>query len=155
MNIVTVDYSMATQSYDIFFSGCKMTIHCQDCHNEEAWDFNCGTRYDLWLKKIGSDFKAFGGIIKKIFLLGGEPLDQDREELLEFIRILREDLDIKHDIWLFTRFELNTIPDEIKQHFSHIKCGMYRPELSTNDNIQYGVKLATSNQKIYARGIDY
>ena len=37
----------------------------------------------------------------------------------------------------------------------YIKCGKYIPELTTDDNIQYGVHLATSNQRIYKCGVDY
>lgn len=37
----------------------------------------------------------------------------------------------------------------------YIKCGRYVEELTINDNWQYGIKLATSNQKIYKKGIDY
>ena len=37
----------------------------------------------------------------------------------------------------------------IKKYCNYIKCGQYIEELSTNENIQYGVKLASSNQNIY------
>ena len=40
-------------------------------------------------------------------------------------------------------------------YFDYIKCGRYKEELKTDDNIQYGIKLASSNQHIYRRGIDY
>ena len=31
----------------------------------------------------------------------------------------------------------------------YIKCGTYQNKLSTKDNVQYGIKLATSNQMLY------
>ena len=36
-----------------------------------------------------------------------------------------------------------------KKMVDYIKIGAYIPELTTDDNIQFGIKLATSNQKIY------
>jgi glutaminase len=37
----------------------------------------------------------------------------------------------------------------------YIKTGRYIPELKVNENVHYGINLATSNQKIYKKGIDY
>jgi len=145
MRIVAKDYSMATKSYDIFFSGCNMTVHCEDCHNPEAWDFNCGTDWKGHIQEIKENINLFGPIIDKIFLLGGEPLDQDRTDFLECVDFLRS---LGKEIWLFTRFDIKEIPEELQQKFDYIKCGMYIPKLTVSDNIQYGVQLATSNQYI-------
>ena len=152
MNIIAKDFSMATQSYDIFLSGCSAEPRCQDCHNPEAWDFEVGKDWKQWIFQINRDMQSFKGVIKKIFIMGGEPLDQDREEFLEFIKGMKE---FGKEVWLFTRFELDEIEPEVKELFDYIKCGRYLPELSTDDNIQYGVKLATSNQQIYKKGVDY
>lgn len=152
MRIVSTDYSMATKSYDIFLSGCNATPKCEDCHNPEAWDFKCGTDWKSHIAKINKAVLLFKNNIDKFFILGGEPLDQDREQFVLFITGLRE---YGKPLWLFTRFELNEIPEEIKEMFDYIKTGRYIPELSTKDNIQYGVRLATSNQKIYKKGVDY
>lgn len=145
MNIISKDYSLATKSYDIFFSGCNMTVHCEDCHNPEAWNFNCGTDWVLHKKEIKENISLFNPIIDKIFLLGGEPLDQDRGDFLKCVRFLRT---LGKDIWLFTRYDIKEIPKEIQQLFDYIKCGMYIPKLITSNNIQYNVRLATSNQYI-------
>ena len=145
MNIVAKDYSMATKSYDIFFSGCKAIPFCEDCHNPEAWDFKCGTDWNLHKSEIAENVKLFNTLIDKIFLLGGEPLDQDRGEFLECVDFLHS---LNKELWLFTRFDITEIPNDLQQKFAYIKCGRYLPELSTNNNIQYGVSLATSNQYI-------
>ena len=42
-----------------------------------------------------------------------------------------------------------------KELCDYIKTGSYIEELKCDDNIQYGIKLATSNQKINKKGIDY
>lgn len=152
LRIITTDYSMATRSYDIFFSGCAAKPRCTGCHNPEAWDFNQGIDWKQHIFKINKDVMTFGKLIDKFFILGGEPLDQDREEFLLCMDAFKE---FKKPLWLFTRFELDEIPDEVKEVFDYIKTGPYKPELSTNDNCCYGVKLATSNQKIFKKGVDY
>lgn len=39
--------------------------------------------------------------------------------------------------------------------FDYIKCGRYEERLKTVNHIEYGVALASSNQHIYKRGVDY
>lgn len=143
---------MQTQSYDIFFSGCNASPKCKDCHNPEAWDFNCGEDWETYKKKMDIDLRTFRSVIKKIFILGGDPLDQDPTEFKKFMDWINL---YDYEIWLFTRYEINEISDETKALFDYIKCGRYLPEQSTDNNIQYGVKLATANQNIYKRGEHY
>ena len=63
------------------------------------------------------------------------------------------------EIWLFAREDLENINPIFKYFCSFIKCGPYIPELKCDDNIYkingIELKLATSNQKIYQRGVDY
>lgn len=40
-------------------------------------------------------------------------------------------------------------------YFDYIKIGLYKEELSTINHIEYGVTLASSNQHIYKKGVDY
>ena len=152
MNIVAIDFSMATASYDIFFSGCAATLRCKDCHNPEAWDFNCGKEWREWVSKITKDINEYGSMVSKFFLLGGEPLDQDHREFEIFVNFLKN---FGKEIWLFTRFSLEEVPGDLIDKFDYIKTGRYIPELSTTENIQYGVSLATSNQKIWKHGVDF
>ena len=152
MNVLCIDYSMATQSLDIFFSGCNMGHHCPGCHNSEAWDFSVGSDWSKWIEKINKNLAEFGPMISRVFILGGEPLDQDQNELKKFLGELR--LSGK-ELWLFTRYELEDISSEVKQIFDYIKTGPYREDLTVKDNISYGVRLATSNQKVHKKGVDY
>ena len=39
--------------------------------------------------------------------------------------------------------------------FDYIKCGRYKEELKTANHIEYGVVLASANQHIYKKGVDY
>ena len=44
---------------------------------------------------------------------------------------------------------------DIAQYFDYIKCGRYEEELKTINHIEYGITLASSNQHIYKKGVDY
>ena len=90
-------------------------------------------------------------MIDWIWIYGGEPLDSDNIELFYMLREFRE----HKPIVLFTRYSLDKVPDYIKEHADYIKCGEYIPELTVDNNIQYGITLSTSNQKIYKKGVDY
>lgn len=152
MKIVAMDCSLATSSYDIFFSGCNANPKCTGCHNPEAWSFDIGTPWIEKILKIYQDVREFNGVIKRIFIMGGEPLDQDRDTFILFLKGIKE---LNKDIWVFTHYELDEVPNEIKELADYIKTGPYKPELTVEDNVWYNVKLATSNQKVWKKGIDY
>lgn len=152
MNISYIDYSPATKSLDIFFSGCNPP-YCKGCYNSELADFNCGTDWNNWTYKIGKYCHEYRDLIDNIFLLGGSPTHQDIDSMGAFLTeifILNP-----QKIWLFAREELDDIHPMFKNMCEYIKCGPYEESKITMDNTQYGIKLATSNQKIYKRGIDY
>lgn len=152
MNIGGTQYSLKYRTFNIYLSGCD-GICSDECHNKELWDFNIGTPYCLdWKNKIRDKINNFDDMIDKIWIMGGEPLLQDKFDILKLISFLRE---FNKEIWLWTRFRLEDIDCDIKVCCDYIKTGKYIPELKTEDNIQYGIKLATSNQQIHKRGDDY
>ena len=67
MKINYIDYSIKTQSLDIFFSGCNN--HCIDCYNPDLMSFDNGTDYFRWLPKIKHYLKENTKLIKRIFLV--------------------------------------------------------------------------------------
>ena len=144
MNIVSTQYNLSNKTLEIYLSGCYG--NCYNCHNPELKDFNIGNPYKNELLKIIEKIKEFDSLVGNIWILGGEPLDNNINELVYFLNYL---LQTNKSIWLWTRYELNNVPDNIKKYCNYIKCGEYIEKLSTNDNIQYGIKLATSNQNIY------
>lgn len=152
MHVAQIDYSLETQSLDIYLSGCRGN-HCKGCHNESLWEFNKLDNTLSSLSHIFRNIKQFGDLIQRVFVMGGEPLDQDFCELDLFLEDIKSFTD--KEVWLFTRYDLNRVPDKIKQSVSHIKSGAYREDLLTDDNIQCGVKLASSNQKVYLKGKDF
>ena len=152
MNITNIDYGMSDNSYSIFVSGCKANPKCQGCFNPENWDFNVGENWLTYINRIKKDLTDFEALIKKIIIVGGEPLDQDIFVLKQMLQFLKQ---FKIPVFLFTRYPLTKVPSIIKEYCDYIKCGAYIPELTCDDNIQFGIKLATSNQKIYVKGVDY
>jgi anaerobic ribonucleoside-triphosphate reductase activating protein len=146
MNIAGVEYSFLTKGLDIYVSGCNGP-HCTGCHNPETWSFNFGYKYDDTIRnKITTKIYDFNDMIDNIFIFGGEPLDQNHDELNVLL------LDVKQfnkTLWLFTRYDFKLVPTFVKELCDYVKCGRYIEGLKTDDNIQYGIKLATSNQMIY------
>lgn len=147
MRIVALQYTLQHKSLDIYLSGCIGNPHCEGCHNPELWSFDIGDIYDeRYFMKIKNKVKDFDNLIDNIMIFGGEPLDQENNELRDLIF----DLGILHKkIWIFTHYDIEVIPQFVKIGCDYIKTGRYIPELKCEDNIQYGIKLATSNQKIY------
>jgi len=146
MKILYTDFTLKYYSLDIYTAGCK-TPHCNGCHNPETWGFNQGEIYNkLYFNRISKYFDDFDNLIHNIMIFGGEPLDNNISEVENFIKDL---LIFKRKIWLFTKFELKEIPDNIKSLCDFIKTGKYIVELSVKNNQQFGINLSTSNQHIY------
>ena len=97
------------------------------------------------LVDVGAKIKRFPDMIKSIWVLGGEPLLQDKEELLGMLRYLQL---FKLPIYLFTRFEIEDVPEDVKVFCSFVKCGMYDERLRVVENKHFGINLMTSNQYI-------
>jgi organic radical activating enzyme len=146
MNIASTQFSLSTESFEIYLSGCD-GICGKSCHNYELIDFNIGNDYKIELPKIIEKIKEFDCLIKKIWILGGEPLLQNHSELCDLIQAIN--LHTNKELWLWTRFEINEIPMEIITLCDYIKTGRYIDNLKTENNIQYDIKLATSNQNIF------
>jgi len=152
MKIVFIEYSIAQKSIDIFLSGC-LPPFCDGCCNPELQSFEVGEEYsEQTINNIKKYIQDYDNLIDNIFIVGGEPLHQD---IYALRHLLRESSLLNKKIWLFTRLNLEDVPNNIKCYCDYIKIGKYDKELLTDDNIQFNIKLATSNQIIYKKGIDY
>ena len=153
MNILGTQYTLSNKAFEIYVSGCNGNPHCTGCHNPESWNFNAGNSVDEnFYKRVDNKILDFNNLIDNIMIFGGEPLDNNHEEVKNLLIELSK---YKKPIWLFTRYPLDEVPDFVKKYCEYIKCGRYLPEYTCDDNIQYGIKLATSNQNIYKKGKDY
>lgn len=154
LNINYIDYSIATKSLDIFFAGCFND--CKDCCNPELIDFNNGTDFVSWLPKIEHYLENYGALIENIFLVGGSPNHQDSEQMAIFLEGLRRRCHDRIKIFAFCGEDtIAQVQPVLKQFCDFVKIGAYVPELKCDNNIQHGIKLATSNQEILEKGKDY
>jgi anaerobic ribonucleoside-triphosphate reductase activating protein len=144
--ILSTHYDAESKSFEIYFAGCNR--HCVGCHNPESWDFEAGEPYNYLA--INRKIKEFGDLIDNIKLMGGEPLDQS-----EIYKITSGLYRLGKKLWLFTGREPWEVPIWCYGVFDYIKTGGYREDLRTDDNICYGIKLASSNQKLYKKGVEY
>jgi anaerobic ribonucleoside-triphosphate reductase activating protein len=147
-NIIFPSYNSSDGlSVDLFLAGCARKPKCKNCQNPDLWDFDNGEEYSF--KSLSEWLVMKSDYYDNIVILGGEPVDHDDlSDLL--IRIYH----IK-PIWLYSSYELNEIPNEIKQYCDYIKTGRYVEELKTGTNFHYGINLISGNQQIYKKGLDY
>ena len=143
MRLLGTQFIMKTRTFEIYLAGCKGSPHCKGCHNPESWSFDRGIEVDR--NALVDKINEHSHLISKIHVLGGEPLDQPLFDLQNLCKALYR---CNKEMWLFTRYEAEDIPDFIACLFTYIKTGRYDSDLLTDDNIQYGVKLASSNQKV-------
>jgi organic radical activating enzyme len=88
-------------------------------------------------------------MLKMIWVLGGEPLDQKTVDLLWLLKELK-----KHEvpIYLFTGKTKDFIKKEVAELCDFIKCGKYDESLKPNEPyIVHGIELHSTNQTIYTR----
>jgi len=155
MNIAHIEYSISTKSLDIFVSGCKPP-YCEGCCNLELIDFNNGTSVPRMIDTIYNYVNKYDKLIDNVFLVGGSFNHQTDVSLEWFFRNIKSISSLyKKKVWLFAREDLKDIKDIFKEECHYIKCGEYIPALKCENNIKYGVKLATSNQVIYEKDVNY
>lgn len=127
-----------TAAFTIWFTGCD--FHCKNCHNRKLWNKDAGRKHkaELVASIVRSSCHRLN--TKSVVFLGGEPLQQDKQELLSLCRLLTE-ADLK--IWLYTGYDLSDVDEEILKYVHTIKCGRYIDKLK-----QDGFP-ASTNQKVY------
>ena len=104
----------------VFFQGCQRA--CKDCHNPTTWALTSGTRYSVNnLAKIFRE-KAKN---KKVTLSGGEPLLQT-QAILNLVKALDG-----FDICLYTGFNAEDVPQELKEKIHYLKVGSFQREKKT------------------------
>lgn len=139
-------------AFEIYVAGCKHHP-CEDCHSPHTWDFNQGVHmddgfYDALLDYMEPRHWQFDNIV----LLGGEPLDNPKDEIINFCEYMQL---FKKPLWLYTHYELDEIDEEIKQCFDYIVTGMFKKDLYSDTYLSRGVQLKSTNQKVNKKGEDY
>lgn len=141
MNIAGTEYDINYRSLSIFTSGCDGA--CKNCHNPELWNFNIGKPwYEFDFKQV------LNSMIDIISVMGGEPLLQNKRQLRSFLYNLNQYTNNKKSIMIWTRFQEEDIPNNIKQYINYAKVGEYQSNSESYIEPLFGVTLASTNQKI-------
>ena len=93
----------------LFVQGCH--FKCHNCFNPETWDFNGGKQ---WTQETKGNFLSLidKPYIKRITILGGEPLaEENLEDVLDLISDIRFLFPLK-SIWIYTGYEWEHIFDQ-------------------------------------------
>ena len=152
MRYLATQYNLKNRALEIYLSGCKGEngVHCKGCHNPITWDFDFGhyIMHNLVPYEIRNKIQENSELINNIWILGGEPLDQDLLSLAVFLCDMKQLFPDKK-IWLFTRRDILEVPTEIKESCDYIKTGKYDMAQKVEGYEMYGVTLATSNQQVH------
>ena len=126
----------------IFFQGCR--FHCKNCFNQSTWNFDGGE--ELTEEKICELIRyATYPYIKGISILGGEPFQQPADELLEFLKRLKRE--VNKPIYLWSGYTFEAIPSEYSECLRYIDVlidGQFKEELK-DFNLKWR---GSSNQRI-------
>ena len=119
-------YSLTSKTLEIYLGGCLG--HCENCHNPELKNFVGDPLTQEIYQGVLTKIQADPDLIKNIWILGGEPLDSDHDELFDFLNQLNRDVTVP--IWLWTRYELEQIPQKIRYSFllHNLLCRILQPE---------------------------
>lgn len=94
----------------LFVQGCH--FHCYNCFNPNTWDFNGGKE---WTKQKEKEFLELVNrpYIKRISLLGGEPLaDENLDSMLKLVNKINV-LFPEKTIWIYTGYTFEQIMNPI------------------------------------------
>lgn len=155
MRLASINISLKYKALEIYLSGCR--IKCKGCHNKELWDFKYGELITTkTLIEIENKLKFGEGFLKHIWVLGGEPFNQPKNEIENFILFLKY-LSNKYNmyLWLWTGLDDNkalNFSHSITDNIDVLKYGAYKKDLPhVERNITIGdetlhITLASNNQ---------
>ena len=150
MNIYSIKESSLHEtsgiSVNIYISGCnKGKGYCSGCHSDHTWNPKLGEALSIEdiIKRL-REIPAYK--FDHICILGGEPLDQPEESIVELLKALSKGFN--KPLWLYTHFGLNEVPQSILSELDYIKTGEFILGLEPAKE-QYGVFLVGNNQVIH------
>ena len=118
-------------------SGCP--YHCDGCHSQYLWKY----WGDDLLPNMRGVIEKYNGYITCICFMGG---DQNINELTMALKICKE-LGLKTCVYSGAS-NISKFKDMLP-FLDWLKLGEYDETLSSQNHVEYGVKLATTNQHMY------
>lgn len=152
LTIIGSQLNPAHDALEIYVSGCRRG--CPGCHNPEAQAFGKGKSARLWMNE--NRYKFMTGTFSRVWILGGDLMDQAPYEAHEFIRDLRKAMKPGVELWLWTGHEFDEVPLRILGEFDVVKTGAYREDLpghtvayDGHDGEPRSLVLASNNQQLH------
>lgn len=112
----------------LFVQGCDRNPHCKNCFNPDTWDFNGGRE---WTEETKNQFLKLidRPYIKRVSLLGGEPLaEQNLKDVLFLIKRIRH-LFPNKIIWLYTGYDFDFLQKKYNEYrYDESKYTIFSPE---------------------------
>lgn len=102
----------------LFVSGCK--FNCKECFNQEAQSFTYGKPFTKETESTIINYLKSDRIVG-LSLLGGDPLWQEIEGLLQLISIAKETKKLGKTVWLWSGFTWEQIFQKVALDFSDVK----------------------------------
>ncbi len=127
----------------LFVSGC--TLRCPGCFNPQAQKFDYGNEYT---KRIETDllYALAQPYISGLSILGGEPYDQDPDDLLSLVEKMKY-LYPNKDIWIWTGHEFEEIRNHpLTKYIDVAICGRF--EVGQRDITFNNRFRGSSNQRV-------
>lgn len=90
----------------LWISGCH--FHCEDCHNQELWDFNAGDVFDLEAESKILNFLKLD-YCEGLSILGGEPLELINNLALHTLLMIVKSKFPNKSIWVYTGYKFEDI----------------------------------------------
>lgn len=102
----------------LFVSGCQ--FHCDECFNQEAWDYNHGTLFTTETENhILSTLQS--SYVNGLSILGGDPLWQDEEGIAQLTHLVEQVKLIGKTVWIWSGFTWEQLPSLSKTKQKLIK----------------------------------
>ena len=142
MRIAGTELNLRHKALEIYLSGCK-SHSCKGCHNPELWDFTVGDNVDLDYLESKLTAMQSARLVNSVWILGGEPLDQDMNELCVLLKAMQNHT---HKIVLWTHYE--DVPEPVSKLVQYAKLGPYVAGGEAYVEPVLGIKLANREQRI-------
>jgi len=117
-------------SLNIYFAGCLSNKKCDRelCQNKQLQDFNNGKDYNEWIENINLLMKT--GFFDCYCLLGGEPLDQNIEDMKNLFKQLQQ-----LPIYAYSGYDIDDNEDKIREYMKDLNIiDVYAGHYDENNN---------------------
>lgn len=126
----------------VWISGCSR--HCKGCFNQELADFNAGK---IFTPDKMQKFATLGIKNKEIVgfsILGGEPLEQNKDEMIELLNTIKHP---KKTIWMWTGYTYEELTPEQLEVVKLVDILVDGPFIEEKKNYKLKFR-GSSNQRI-------